>query len=483
MLKARSDAFNADLLIVNHSLLISDIAAENAILPPHEVLVIDEAHHLRDVATRQLGFEIREAQLMDDLSAAKSSDGVLNRLVALATMRGGAEEVLTSVPDLQRRVVESSDSAVLAASRMFDGIPRSNFIHHAGRKIHARCASLGMTRITREWQQGVDSNWAQLRPELNAMSSALKSLLDLATADDQQPDAVLINANSLYERVAEVNYWLNQLIEEPDDNFVYWSAVNDRRDAEVQLNGAPLDVSEILGSHLFGREKTYVLTGATISDEGEFERLQYSLGFHADTTDTIESPFDFQEAALILVPEDIPQPNQPGYNAAVTKAVRDVAEATKGRTLALFTANSALNATRDELFNQFKSSETSVIGQGRDGPPSRVMQLLNDSDNVVALGAMSLWEGIDLPDASINSLIMTRLPFPVPRDPFTKRGPRCWRTPLPNTSCPKRLPSSDKGSGDSSDQGQIVGFLWFSTDGLSPRVTDAYSRSRFRAAR
>ena len=83
MLKARANAQQADILIVNHALLISDMTAENNILPPHQVLVIDEAHHLRDVATRHLGFEIRESQVMDDLSALTRSDGMLPRLIRL----------------------------------------------------------------------------------------------------------------------------------------------------------------------------------------------------------------------------------------------------------------------------------------------------------------------------------------------------------------------------------------------------------------
>ncbi len=416
MLKARANAHEADVLIVNHALLLSDMLAENSILPPHQVLVIDEAHHLRDVATRHLGFEIRESQFMDDLGSLTRSDGMLTRLVRLATLRGGGEEVLSSVPDLQRRIVEAADKATLECNRMFEELrDLTGYVTQRERTREMRI--LGMTRITKEWRQGVDEKWVSLHPALNSISLGLKSLLDLA-ATDGQPDAAIINGNALYERIREVNYWLYSLIEEPDDNFVYWSSVNQRRNMELTLSGAPLDVANELRTRMFSQNRAHVLTGATISESGSFDRARTTLGFDADEMLSIGSPFDFKNAALILVPEDIPQPNTPGYNEAVTNAVHDIASATKGRTLALFTANSALNTTRDALFNRFKSVETEVFGQGRDGPASRVMQLLNDSDNAVALGAMSLWEGIDLQDASINSLVMTRLPFPVPRDPI-----------------------------------------------------------------
>ena len=445
MLKARANAHQADILIVNHALLISDMTAENNILPPHQVLVIDEAHHLRDVATRHLGFEIRESQVMDDLSALTRSDGMLPRLIRLATMRGGGEEVLSSVPDLQRRVVEAADKATLDVSRVFDAL-RDMTTYATRRERIREMRILGMTRINQEWRRGVDEHWVSLHPALSAAATGLRSLLDLASSDGQ-PDAAVINVNALYERLRDVNWWLMALIEQPDENFVYWSSVNQRRNMELQLSGAPLDVSAELRERLFSQDRAHVLTGATISDGGSFERAQTTLGFDADETLNIGSPFNFKEAALILVPEDIPQPNTPGYNEAVTSAIHDIAEATQGRTLALFTANSALNTSRDILFNRFKNAETQVFGQGRDGPASRVMQLLNDADNAVALGAMSLWEGIDLQDASINSLVMTRLPFPVPRDPIHEARSENLENPFNGYFVPEAVTKFRQGFG------------------------------------
>ena len=458
MLKARSDAHQADVLIVNHALLISDMAAENNILPPHQVLVIDEAHHLRDVATRHLGFEIRESQFMDDLGALTRSDGMFPRLVRLATARGGGEEALSSVPDLQRRVIEAADKAMLEASRVFEAL-RDLTSSVTRRERMREMRILGMTRITSEWRRGVDEPWVMLHPALSAVVTGLRTLLDLAGTDGQ-PDAAVINVNALYERLRDVNYWLLALIEEPNENFVYWSSVNQRRNMELQLNGAPLDVAAELRAGLFSQDRAHVLTGATISEAGSFERVQTTLGFDADDTLSIGSPFDFKNAALILVPEDIPQPNTPGYNEAVTDAVHDIAVATHGRTLALFTANSALNNTRDVLFNRFKNSETQVFGQGRDGPATRVMQLLNDTENSVALGAMSLWEGIDLQDASIDALVMTRLPFPVPRDPIHEARSENLENPFNGYFVPEAVTKFRQGFGRLIRSRNDRGVLW-----------------------
>ncbi len=416
MLKARSDAIQADILIVNHSLLISDMEADNNILPVHNVVVIDEAHHLRDVATRQLGFQIHETQFMNDLGVVTRNDSTLQRLVRLATARAGDDEILSSISQLQNDIVEAADRATLHTSRMFDGL-RDITNRHMQRQRSREMRILGRTRNTREWKQSIDSNWVMLRPPLFKVVSGLKTLLDQVEGESK-PDGSVININALYERLAEAAQCLVKLIEDPDEGYVYWASVNQRRNIDLLLEGAPLDVSERLRHGLFGHDRSYILTGATVSDDGEFERVQSLLGFDADDTMQISAPFDFKNAALILVPEDIPMPNTPGYNEAVTQAIHDIALATKGRTLALFTANSALNNTREALFTRFRGSDTKVYGQGRDGPPARVIQLLNDADDAVALGSMSLWEGIDLQDASINSLVMTRLPFPVPSNPI-----------------------------------------------------------------
>ncbi len=360
-------------------------------------------------------------------------------------MRGGGEEVLSSVPELQRRVIEAADKATLDVSRVFDAL-RDMTTYATRRERIREMRILGMTRINQEWRRGVDEHWVSLHPALSAVVTGLRALLDLASSDGQ-PDAAVINVNALYERLQDVDRWLMSLIEQPDENFVYWSSVNQRRNMELHLSGAPLDVSAELRERLFSQDRAHVLTGATISDGGSFERAQTTLGFDADETLNIGSPFNFKEAALILVPEDIPQPNTPGYNEAVTSAIHDIAEATQGRTLALFTANSALNTSRDILFNRFKNAETQVFGQGRDGPASRVMQLLNDSENAVALGAMSLWEGIDLQDASINSLVMTRLPFPVPRDPIHEARSENLENPFNGYFVPEAVTKFRQGFG------------------------------------
>jgi DNA polymerase-3 subunit epsilon/ATP-dependent DNA helicase DinG len=119
-----------------------------------------------------------------------------------------------------------------------------------------------------------------------------------------------------------------------------------------------------------------------------------------------------------LVPGDIPEPNRPGFNEAVAQAIKDVAMELRDRTLVLFTSNSALNATRSAIRPGLEAENIKLVAQGIDGPPHRVMRALDANKETVALGAASLWEGVDLEESSIGALIVARLPFPVPSDPI-----------------------------------------------------------------
>ena len=436
LLKARTEAQSADILIVNHSLLITDMARGGGIIPEYDALVIDEAHHLEPVATMQLGFILRESALMDDLRDLASNDGMLGRLVNMAITNSSGEHVLSPVPGEQEKIARGVSASIRHGRALFDAIRDLTTIA-TSREQSRELRILGATRITREWRPVVEA-WAEFAPALGDAVSGLRSLIDMAGSSAEN-DASFINASAVHENLSNARDWLTQVIENPDHNFVYWTSVNMRRDQEVEVRGAPLDVSEYLREGLFNKPKSFVLTGATLTTHGDFDRLAEKVGIDEWRELRLGSPFDFESSTLVLVPEDMPEPGSPGYASAVISAVHDIAVATSDRTLALFTANSALNHTRNELFNRLRNTGIKVFGQGRDGPPARVLRLLNDEEQAVALGSMSLWEGIDLEDASIKSLVMTRLPFPVPSDPIHASRSELCDNPFYDYSIPEAV--------------------------------------------
>jgi DNA polymerase-3 subunit epsilon/ATP-dependent DNA helicase DinG len=164
-----------------------------------------------------------------------------------------------------------------------------------------------------------------------------------------------------------------------------------------------------------------------------FSRLRSAVGLEGGRELVLGSPFDYRSAALIAVPEDIPEPGAPGYAKAVAAAIVEISLALKDRVLVLFTSNSALENARKAVSGPLQAAGIRVLAQGTDGSPHRVMRALAETQAAVAMGAQSLWEGVDLggqafrrngpgegnaAGASIKALLMARLPFPVPTEPI-----------------------------------------------------------------
>lgn len=419
--KARNDAGRSNVVVINHAMLMSDIAMDGGLLPEHDLLILDEAHHLRDAATRHLGIAVRQNQLAADLGQATGDSGAIAEYGA-ALQAATGDLALDAVPQLVQAALDATSRAAEHVTACFSAISElGQFVskHTGGNDIR-------LTDSVRELDQ-----WAPVAEAgenlvivLREAEQAVRALLDrreaLDTGDNE--GAASLNLSAVHEAIATAYEGLRQGLIEPEVGFVYWlRIVGGGRTAEV--HGAPLDVGPMLRERLFGRDATVILTGATLSESGDFSRINNAVGLDDAGELSLGSPFDYRKAALIAVPEDIPEPGATGYAQSVAEAIRSTARGSRGRTLALFTSNSALEAARRSLVESLSPLGIKVVGQGHDGSPHRVMRTLAEEEDVVALGTSSLWEGADLQGARLDALVMARLPFPVPSDPvFSARS-------------------------------------------------------------
>ena len=174
----------------------------------------------------------------------------------------------------------------------------------------------------------------------------------------------------------------------------------------------------MLRKSLFEDHSSVVLTGATVAYQNSFERYRASIGMEGGEDLVLGSPYDYEKNTLIVVPEDLPAPGEPGFAKASAEALFDIAKASAGRVLVLFTSISALDNARKAISPVLNPFGIRVIAHGTDGSPARIMRMLAESTPTIALGTSSLWEGVDLEGESIDVLVMARLPFPVPSDPI-----------------------------------------------------------------
>ena len=421
---ARERAAASHLVIVNHALLLSNATVGGTLIPDYDVLIIDEAHHLEEEATNHLGFELTQASFNDHIQNLSGEGGLPNQ----ATI---AFRTATSDTADRRETVENVvDEIARLLPRMRDSIARllaglEAMAQPAGRGSRGPAQYAQQTRITRGTR--ANPKWSELEIGWENADLALgelgRQLANLQRALADLEEAGLLNYESLVNDVADaaqandtLRRQLKEFVVAPEDDAIYWLTLSARR-AELSLHAAPLHVVEKLDELVFSQTRSVVMTSATLSTEQKFDHIIERTGFKDSRELLLGSPFDYPSAAVLCLPNDMPEPRSWAYQDALEGAVKDAAIAAEGRTMALFTSYSALRSTAASIRDDLKARGIEVLQQGNDGPPAQVVQRFMQSPKAVLLGTSSFWEGVDLPGDVLSVLIVARLPFTVPSDP------------------------------------------------------------------
>jgi len=421
---ARERAAASHLVIVNHALLLSNATVGGTLIPDYDVLIIDEAHHLEEEATNHLGFELTQASFNDHIQNLSGEGGLPNQ----ATI---AFRTATSDTADRRETVENVvDEIARLLPRMRDSIARllaglEAMAQPAGRGSRGPAQYAQQTRITRGTR--ANPKWSELEIGWENADLALgelgRQLANLQRALADLEEAGLLNYESLVNDVADaaqandtLRRQLKEFVVAPEDDAIYWLTLSARR-AELSLHAAPLHVAEKLDELVFSQTRSVIMTSATLSTEQKFDHIIERTGFKDSRELLLGSPFDYPSAAVLCLPNDMPEPRSWAYQDALEGAVKDAAIAAEGRTMALFTSYSALRSTAASIRDDLKARGIEVLQQGNDGPPAQVVQRFMQSPKAVLLGTSSFWEGVDLPGDVLSVLIVARLPFTVPSDP------------------------------------------------------------------
>lgn len=426
---ARDKAAGSHIIVVNHALLLSDLVAGGSAIPDYDVLILDEAHHLEDQATRQLGFSIGPDSVDDVLSELLSERGLLNQCTQAVQRSALAES-------RQQSVRETVSLAILTAQRIREeasGLFRTVSQEVFGRRTRSSGGFAMDKRLTDKergalgWK-AVETAWENTATLLRDLSRALSSLvtaMEGIEADDEPGYEPLVSdVVSNAQNLDALRSQAGECLVNPSEEGVYW--IRDvPQSSDVTLNAAPIYVGELLEDTLYSKKETVIMTSATLSASGSFDHVSGRLGFSDSQRLSLGSPFDFYESALIYVPRDMPQPNAPGFQQRVEDLVMEAATAADGRTMALFTSYAALRATADAIRAPLTRSGIQVLAQGADGSPMRIAERFVEDPRSVLLGTSSFWEGVDFAGDALTVLIVARLPFSVPSDPvFQARGER-----------------------------------------------------------
>jgi predicted DnaQ family exonuclease/DinG family helicase len=456
LFRARKAAEGAHIIVVNHALLLSDMVAGAKILPEYQYLVIDEAHHLEQEATKQLGSEITQRELLDYLSRidrrveGQYHAGFLSKLrerLALSKMIPLRRSHLEQLGENLRSRVNKARAQV---SQFFDILGRFVWDYAEEQGEYDRQLRLTQNiRGKRAWSE-VESAWDDLNSALKDIAYALNELYigleDLLESRLPDYDNLMSELFSLLGANEELQRRINSLVSHPESNDIYWLVLSGENKS-LSLCTAPLKVAGILQKQLFSAKECVVLTGATLSTEKNFEYIKGCLGLDEADELILGSHFDYPGSALIYVLGNIPEPGEPGYQPRVEKAISEICGSSQGRTLVLFTSHAALRTTLAAIKVPLAAEGILVLGHGVDGSPKQLLEFFKIEPKAVLLGTSSFWEGVDVVGEALSILIIARLPFNVPTDPIFAARSELFSDPFNQYTLPQAALKFKQGFG------------------------------------
>ncbi len=421
--RAKQAAQSAHLLIVNHALLLSDVSTGSKVLPEYDYVIIDEAHHMETAVTSALSFRMTQNDLERMLKElGGSSAGLLGRMLTETheTLRpsdfGLLQQKAKHATDQTFRVEQlakqffNNVSDFIAMQR--EGQPASNY------SWQMRVVS--STRALQGWDE-VEIMWGQTGETmallLKTLEEIYKALAEIYAEGHENVQDVMGTLSNLMRRMAEAEAASSGMMHKPSNELIYWIEVNPRGE-RLSLNAAPLRVGPLVEKNLWHEKACVVMASATLTTHGEFRYLKNTLS--ADEVDTLSlgSPFDYESSTLLFVGNDMPEPNAPGYQQALDRAILTTAKATGGRMLVLFTSYAALKKTAQAITGPLAREDIFVFEQGEGASPNALLESFKSTERAVLLGTRSFWEGVDVPGDSLSVVVITKLPFGVPSDPI-----------------------------------------------------------------
>ena len=385
---ARREMHEADLLIVNHHLLFSDLAIRKnndgaGILPDYDYLVIDEAHHLEATATKHASLEFSNTQvkwLLDSLYNERSEGGLAKQF--------NSTELIVRVIEARKQanILFGDIIAEIGEARgdtLTKRIEKSNFINN-----------------------GLDAPLAEIERTLKRLHG------DAQNDDDEQE----ITAH--HRQCERLRDELDTIIRQTDPGYVYWAELTHRgRFSRILLNATPANVNKMLRENLFTAKSSVVMTSATLSTNRNFDYFKNRVGITGSRELLVDSPFDFKQQVQIHLPRSMPHPNSSAFTPAAIREIKRYLKLTEGKAFVLFTSYKMMDEVFAEVAPYLERLGLDAFKQGGELSRTAMLQAFREDTNSVLFGTSTFWEGVDVRGEALSNVIITRLPFEVPTHP------------------------------------------------------------------
>jgi len=415
-LKAKKEMQDARIIVVNHHLLFSDLQVRlqsnnfsaMAVLPSYKRLIIDEAHHIEEIAAYHFAKKVHQGELEKLLTDVQ---GLFSHFL-----------MQTVYPDTLDAYQVSKTTSVQGAS-FFEALKRFLFEKSSEQQVRI----LPAHRKLEFWDGTLIPKYKAFHESAQTLISRLEkveqALVDYAKENKQHTESLRLSLSAVktkfFLQIQNLHHFFNDI----SNDFVYWIE-KQGHGQNIQLYSASLDVAKMLKASLFSLSSSIVFCSATLSSNQNFNFISSRLGVgKSEEKEVIEklypSPFDYSKQVLLGVPTDLPSPKDPNFQEASLHAIKTCVRISRGGAFVLFTSYDALQKSYDALSCDFKELGLNPMKQGDDHRHALISNFKKTPRSIL-FATDSFWEGVDIVGEALSLVIITKLPFHVPTEPLSQ---------------------------------------------------------------
>jgi len=464
--RARQAAQSSHILVVNHALLLADVSTGNRVLPEYQYLIIDEGHHLEDATTNALSYHTNSSEVERFIKLLGGPKSGLLGWTLSATEEILNPSDLATLKHLVQRITDLAFRFQNLNQQFFTSINHFLSDQREGKPVASYAQQeriLPATRTQPAWEE-IEIAWEEvslvLKPMLDVLNQIIKGLAEIQQSLEGENEELYSSMQNLYRQINEFSSQMNALVFEPSEMQIYWAEIQPNG-YQLSLHAAPLHIGEMMQRFLWQEKTSIILTSATLATVGEFNYIRSRLSAEDATELALGSPFDYENAALLYLANDIPEPSdRNGHQRAIENGLIRLCRATGGKTLVLFTSYDQLKRTSQAIGPVLARDGILIFEQGDGASAHTLLETFRTTERAVLLGTRSFWEGVDVPGAALSVLVIAKLPFDVPSDPIVAARSETFDDPFNQYSLPEAILRFRQGFGrlirTQSDRGVIA---------------------------